>query len=179
MKKKCFAIILSALLLSSLAVSAFADPPAAPPGGFGESGGPGGQGGSGGPGGAPGCSASVEWTGVETITSASEQNNQAYTSTNADENALLIDTAEAVSITEPTVTKTGGTSASDTYSFYGINSGIMVKGGADVTIMGGTITTDAAGANGVFSYGANSGSTNAEGDGTTVIPTAPSAPGKP
>ena len=50
MKKKCFAIILSALLLSSLAVSAFADPPAAPPGGFGESGGPGGQGGSGGPG---------------------------------------------------------------------------------------------------------------------------------
>ncbi len=166
MKKKCFAIILSALLLSSLAVSAFADPPATPPGGFGESGGPGGSGG--GPGGAPGSSASVSWTGATTITSAAEQSGQTYASASADENALLIDTAEAVSIADPTVTKTGGTSASDTYSFYGINSGIMVKGGADVTITGGTVETSAEGANGVFSYGANNGSTNATGDGTTV-----------
>jgi|GEM_PF-1100908 len=163
MKKKCFAIILSALLLSSLAVSAFADPPAAPPGGFGESGGPGG-----GPGGAPGSSASVEWTGATTINSAAEQSGQTYASASADENALLIDTADAVTITNPTVTKTGGTSASDTYSFYGINSGIMVKGGADVTITGGTVETSAEGANGVFSYGANNGSTNASGDGTAV-----------
>ena len=81
---------------------------------------------------------------------------------------FLIDTAETVSIADPTVTKTGGTSASDTYSFYGVNSGIMVKGGADVTITGGTVETSAEGANGVFSYGANNGSTNATGDGTTV-----------
>ncbi len=121
----------------------------------------------------------MEWTGSTTITSAAEQSGQTYASANADENALLIDTAEAVTIADPTVTKTGGTSASDTYSFYGVNSGIMVKGGADVTITGGTVETSAEGANGVFSYGANNGSTNAEGDGTTVIPTAPSAPGKP
>jgi len=73
-----------------------------------------------------------------------------------------------VAIDNPTVTKSGGTSASDNYSFYGINSGIMVKGGGTATITGGTVTTSAAGANGVFSYGANSGSTNAAGDGTTV-----------
>ena len=164
-KHRIFAAILSALLLSTMTVSAFADPPAAPPGGFDGSGGMSGGPGGGGPGGG---SSSVSWAGATTITAATEQSDQTYNSTNADENALLIDTSEAVSITNPTVTKTGGTSASDNYSFYGINSGIMVKGGADVTITGGTITTDAAGANGVFSYGANSGSTNASGDGTTV-----------
>ena len=90
MKKKCFAIILSALLLSSLAVSAFADPPAAPPGGFGESGG---QGGSGGPGGAPGSSASVEWTGATTINSTAEQSGQ----TNASgDGTTVIPTAPSV-----------------------------------------------------------------------------------
>ena len=164
-KHRIFAAILSALLLSTMTVSAFADPPATPPGGFDGSGGMSGGPGGGGPGGG---SSSVSWAGATTITAATEQSDQTYNSTNADENALLIDTSEAVSITNPTVTKTGGTSASDNYSFYGINSGIMVKGGADVTITGGTITTDAAGANGVFSYGANSGSTNASGDGTTV-----------
>ncbi|MCR5785634.1 MAG: hypothetical protein K6G40_08355 [Eubacterium sp.] len=49
-----------------------------------------------------------------------------------------------------------------------MNSGILAKGGATLIIRNATIKTSAAGANGVFSYGANSGTTNAEGDGTTV-----------
>ncbi len=44
----------------------------------------------------------------------------------------------------------------------------MCMGGGTTSIVGGTITTSAAGANGTFSYGANSGQTNATGDGTTV-----------
>ena len=168
-RKKMLACILATLLLLSMSVSAFADPPEAPPGGFDGSGGPGGPDGQGGPGGGPGGgSTSVSWTGATTITSAAEQSDQTYASSSADENALLIDTADTVTVSNPTVTKTGGTSASDNYSFYGINSGIMAKGGASVTVTGGTVTTDAAGANGVFSYGANNGSTNAAGDGTTV-----------
>ncbi len=148
MKRKITSMLLAFLLLSALSLSALAAPPAAPPGG--------------------GSSTSVSWSGATTVTSASSQSGQTYASSSADENALLIDTTENVTITDPTVIISGGTSASDNYSFYGINSGILAKGGASVTITGGTVTTDAAGANGVFSYGANSGSTNAIGDGTTV-----------
>ncbi len=111
---------------------------------------------------------SASWSGATTVTSATTLNSGTYTSSSADENALLINTSENVTVNNPTVTKSGGTSASDQYSFYGINSGIMVKGGATVTINGGTVNTAAAGANGVFCYGANSGSTNAVGDGTTI-----------
>lgn len=114
-------------------------------------------------------SSSVTWTGATKYASAASTTGETYSSTNADENAVLIDTSEDVTLTNPTVTKSGGTSASDNYSFYGTNSAIMSKGGGKTTITGATITTDAAGANGVFSYGANNGTTNATGDGTTVV----------
>lgn len=120
-------------------------------------------------GGPGGTSASdVTWTGATEITSATSTSGKSYSSTKADQNAVLIDTSENVSLTDATVTKTGGASASDSYSFFGINSGIMCKGGGTTTINGAGITTNAAGANGVFSYGSNSGQTNAKGDGTTV-----------
>nr|MCR4922884.1 hypothetical protein [Lachnospiraceae bacterium] len=122
--------------------------------------------------GAPGggSSTSVSWSGASTITSATTESNKTYTSTSADENALLVNTSSGTKVTleNPTVEKSGGTSASDNYSFYGINSAIMCKGGGETTITGGTVNTTSAGANGIFSYGANSGSTNATVDGTTV-----------
>ncbi len=120
------------------------------------------------PGGPQPSAGNVSWSGAATITASTTEDGKTYNSSAADENALLIDTADTVIITNPTVSKTGGTSASDNYSFYGINSGVMVKGGANVTISGGTVTTDAEGANGIFSYGANNGQTNAAGDGTVV-----------
>ncbi|XME02324.1 hypothetical protein QYZ88_016885 [Lachnospiraceae bacterium C1.1] len=115
-----------------------------------------------------GSSSSPTWSGATTITSSITTNDQTYSSTTADQNALLINTDGAVTINNPTVTKSGGTSASDDYSFYGINSAVMCKGGGTTTITGGSVNTTAAGANGVFSYGANNGTTNATGDGTTV-----------
>lgn len=124
-----------------------------------------------GPGGSPpggGSSSNISWSGATTYTSSTSTSGKTYTSTSADENAVLINTTGTVKLTNPTVTKSGGTSASDNYSFYGINSAIMCKGGGTTTITGGTIKTTAAGANAVFSYGANSGQTNATGDGTTV-----------
>ena len=140
------------------------------PGGTPPSGGPGGGGndtqGGGGEGG--GSSSSVSWSGATTYTSGGSYSGQAYTSTSADENAVLISTTGTVSITNSTFEKSGGTSASDNYSFYGINSAVMCMGGGVTSISGGTVTSSAAGANGIFSYGANSGSTNATGDGTTV-----------
>ncbi|MBR3016892.1 MAG: hypothetical protein IKH57_07435 [Clostridia bacterium] len=50
-----------------------------------------------------------------------------------------------------------------------MNAALLVMGGSTTTIMGGTIESSASGANGVFSYGGNSGRNGAAGDGTTVI----------
>ncbi len=124
---------------------------------------------SGSGGGQPGgTSSSVTWTGSKTITGKTTESGKTYSSTNAGENAVLIDTSEAVTLKNSTVTKTGGTSAGDSESFYGTNSAIMCKGGGTTTITGANITTDAAGANGVFSYGGNASTNASSGDGTTV-----------
>ena len=130
-------------------------PPDAPPGGFG--GGPGGS------------SADIDYTAATEITSADTQENQSYASTAADESALLISTSGEVTVTNPTVTKTGDSDGGDNCNFYGLNAAVLVKDGATVTITGGTISSDASGANGVFCYGGNGGQNGASGDGTTLI----------
>ena len=130
------------------------------------------QGGPGGemPGGAPGSgsSADVDYAGAVEIVSADSQMGQTYASTTADESALLISTSDAVTITNPTVTKSGDSDGGDNCNFYGLNAAVLVKDGATATITGGTVTSDAEGANGVFCYGGNGGQNGASGDGTTV-----------
>ena len=130
------------------------------------------QGGPGGgmPGGAPGSgsSADVDYAGAVEIVSADSQNGQTYASTTADESALLISTSDAVTITNPTVTKSGDSDGGDNCNFYGLNAAVLVKDGATATITGGTVTSDAEGANGVFCYGGNGGQNGASGDGTTL-----------
>jgi len=109
------------------------------------------------------------YTAVTEITEAAEQADQTYTSETADESALIVNTTDAVSITNPTVTKTGDSDGGDNCNFYGLNAGVLVMGGSTTTITGGTVETSASGANGVFSYGGNGGRNGAEGDGTTVV----------
>ncbi len=136
------------------------DPPGEPP-----EGGPGGA-----PGGAPGgSSADIDYTAAVEITSKDTQTGLTYASTTADESALLISTSDEVTITNPTVTKTGDSDGGDNCNFYGLNAAVLVKDGSTTTSTGGTITSDADGANGVFSYGGNGGQNGAAGDGTTVI----------
>jgi hypothetical protein len=138
-------------------------PEGTPPGGMGQppSGGM--------PGGGPGgSSADIDYKGAVEITDADSQSNQIYAADAVDESALLISTSETVYITNPTVTKTGSSNGGDSCNFYGLNAAVLVKDGANVTITGGTITSDASGANGVFSYGGNGGHNGAEGDGTIV-----------
>ena len=126
--------------------------------------------GMGGPGGAPGAggNADIDYTGAVEITSADSRSGQTYASTTSDESALLISTSDEVTITDPTVTKTGDSDGGDNCSFYGLNAAVLVKGGSAATISGGTITSDADGANGVFCYGGNGGRNGADGDGTTL-----------
>ncbi len=131
-------------------------PPGDPPGGM-----PGG-----GPGG--GSSADIDYAGAVTITSGDSQTGQSYTSSTADESALLISTSDEVAITDPTVTKSGDSDGGDSCNFYGLNAAVLVKDGTTTTITGGTVTSDADGANGVFCYGGNGGQNGASGDGTTL-----------
>ena len=145
-------------------------PPGDPPEGNGGPGGtpPGGFGG-GMPGGGPGgSSADIDYSGAVEITSADSQSGQTYTSSTSDESALLISTSDDVSITDPTVTKSGDSDGGDNCNFYGLNAAVLVKDGTTTTITGGTITSDAEGANGVFCYGGNGGQNGADGDGTTL-----------
>ena len=115
-----------------------------------------------------GGTSSFEYAAATEITAAAEQSGETYTSESADESALMIRTADTVTIDNPTVTKTGDSSGGDSCNFYGLNAVLLVMGGADAAITGGTITSDASGANGVFCYGGNGASNGAGGDGTTV-----------
>ena len=144
-------------------------PPGAPPDGNGMPGGtpPGGFGG-GMPGGPGGSSADIDYSAAVEITSAEAQSGQTYESSASDESALLISTSEDVSITDPTVTKSGDSDGGDSCNFYGLNAAVLVKDGTAATITGGTITSDADGSNGVFCYGGNGGQNGASGDGTTL-----------
>lgn len=111
----------------------------------------------------------ITYAGATELTVEATETGKAYQSENTDENALLISTKEAVTISQPTISKTGSSNGGDNCSFYGVNAALLVKGGSTTTIKGGTISSDADGANGVFSYGGNGGHNGAQGDGTTVI----------
>ena len=131
---------------------------------------PGGAGGPGGiPGGGPDSGSDIDYSGAVEITSADSQESLTYETSAVDQSALLISTAEDVTVTNPTVVKSGSSDGGDSCNFYGLNAAVLVKDGSTATITGGTITSDADGANGVFSYGGNGGRNGAEGDGTTVI----------
>ena len=140
------------------------NPPGDPPEGS--------PGGSGGPGGAPGggsSSSDITYSGAAMISSADTQSGQNYSSSTSDESSLLVSTSDDVTITDPTVTKSGDSDGGDSCNFYGLNAAVLVKDGTTTTITGGTITSDESGANGVFCYGGNGGHNGAEGDGTTLI----------
>ena len=183
--KKILSILLVLMMLFS--VTAFAEngpggtppgdppsgemgtPPDGAPGGTPPDGAPGNGGGFGG--GTPpgGSTSSFEYAAATEITEAAEMTDQTYVSETVDESALIVNTADAVTITNPTVTKTGSSDGGDNCNFYGLNAALLVMGGSTTTITGGTIESSASGANGVFSYGGNSGRNGAAGDGTTVI----------
>ncbi len=137
-------------------------PHGAPPNGAPPNGMPGGFGG-------PERVPEVKYSAATEIISAANQSDKTYSSDTEEQSALIISTTDKVNITNPTVSKTGDSAGRDNCNFYGQNATVLVKGGTTTTITGGTITSDAAGANGVFSYGGNGGQNGADGDGTRVI----------
>lgn len=110
----------------------------------------------------------IEYASKNEIKETKTVENEEYSSSEKDENALLIDGDITVDLNNITVEKTGSSDGGDNTSFYGTNSAIIAKNGAKVSIKNSTITTDATGANGVFSYGGSATTNNSSNDGTTI-----------
>ena len=115
-----------------------------------------------------GGSSSASYSAVKEITSDENIASGEFLSSNADENAISVSGDITATLSGITVTKTGDSDGGDNTSFYGTNSAIIAKGGANLTIKNANIATDATGANGVFSYGGSATTNNSSSDGTTV-----------
>ena len=94
--------------------------------------------------------------------------NETYESNTSDQNAISVNGDIDVTINDTKIIKTGDSDGGDNTSFYGTNSAIIAKNGANLTINNATINTDATGANGVFSYGGSATTNNSTSDGTTI-----------
>ena len=107
-------------------------------------------------GGAPDGSDSGEvdqGTSANTIDKDGEVSGTTYTSDGDDENALRV-TGATATLNSVTVNKSGGASSNPgNGDFYGTNAALLATDGATVTIQDATITSNAQGGNGVFSYG--------------------------
>ena len=111
---------------------------------------------------------SVTYSSLKEIKSDEDITEGSYESTNADENTILVTGNVKANLSNITVEKTGDSDGGDSTSFYGNNSAILAKDGANLTIKNVTINTNATGANGVFSYGGSAKTNNSSSDGTTV-----------
>ena len=111
---------------------------------------------------------SAEYSAVKEITTNEDITDEKTSSTNADENVISVSGNIKSTLSGITVTKTGDSNGGDNTSFYGTNSAIIAKNGATLNIKNANITTNATGANGVFSYGGSATTNNSNSDGTTI-----------
>lgn len=118
--------------------------------------------------GMPSTNTNITYSSKNEITENKDFTNEKFTSSQSDENAMLISGDVSVSAESITVTKTGDSNGGDNTSFYGNNSAVLVKDGANVLINNSKIKTDATGANGVFSYGGSATTNNSQTDGTSI-----------
>ena len=135
--------------------------PPAMPDGSSQQGGDGQQGGGPGgqmPGGGGANTQSFDYAGSYSgvLTADGEEKSstgESIESTTADQNAALAQNGGSLSISGDTITKSGdSTSSQDNVNFYGTNAGILAVGEGSAAYVDGTsLTTDAAGSNGIFS----------------------------
>lgn len=105
--------------------------------------------------GAPGGQQGVpdSYDAANEYTGDAESDGESFVSTGTDENAVLVDSGAKVTIKNAQISRQSNDSTGgDNSSFYGIGAAILAKDGT-VNVSGSEITTDAAGAAGVFAYG--------------------------
>ena len=110
----------------------------------------------------------VEYSATKEIKESVDIEDETYDSSTKDENTLLIDGDIDVNLSNVNVTKSGDSNSGDSTSFYGNNSAILAKSGANLVLKNINVVTNADGANGVFSYGGSATTNNENSDGTKV-----------
>ena len=113
-------------------------------------------------------SSNITYSSVKTITKDKTISNKTYSSSKKDQNVILVKNKIKATLSNLKINKSGDSDGGDNTSFYGTNSGILAKDGANLTLKNLTIKTNATGANGVFSYGGSATTNNSSNDGTTV-----------
>ena len=96
----------------------------------------------------------IIYNGFKEIVSDETIENDNFSSSDEDTNTILINSGN-VNMENITITKTGNTNNSDNSSFYGVNSGLLIKDNAILNIKNSYINTDGIGANGIFSNNGN------------------------
>lgn len=131
-----------------------------------------GNGGGFGGGGFGGSGQVTQGTAQNTINTDGVYEDETYTSTGDDENALRIQDA-TVTLNAITVDKSAGSSSNtEDGDFYGMNAALLATDGAQVTISDAVISSSAQNGNGVFSYG--EGSSTMSVAGLPIYPVTPS-----
>ncbi|MBR2725907.1 hypothetical protein IKE87_01415 [Candidatus Saccharibacteria bacterium] len=115
-----------------------------------------------------GGGSALAYSAVKEISADENITDGEYSSTKTDENVISVSGNITATLSNITVNKTGDSDGGDNTSFYGTNSAVLAKGGANLTIKNANITTDATGANGVFSYGGSATTNNSSNDGTMM-----------
>jgi len=96
-------------------------------------------------------------TGVYTLNGGTaSQTNQTYNATLTDQSAVYVLNSGQLTLTNCTMIKTGDASNVNNSSQYGINAGVLAASAGQVTISGGSVTTNASCANGIFATGSGS-----------------------
>ena len=107
---------------------------------------------------------SVNYSSKKEITEDTTINEGTFESTSQDENTISVNGGVTVTLSNISGDSDGG----DNTSFYGTNSAIIAKSGANLKLKNISVKTNAAGANGVFSYGESATTNNSSSDGTTI-----------
>lgn len=115
------------------------------------------------PGGQGETASNITYTASKEISEDSTIESGEYSSTTSNENKIIATGDVDVNLSNIIVDKTGDSDGGDSSNFYGNNSAILAKNGANLTI-----TIEADGANGVFSYGGSATTNNSSSDGTTI-----------
>ena len=110
----------------------------------------------------------ISYSAVKEITESTTKTSGEYESTEKEENAIIVSGEIDVNLSDIKVDKSGDSDGGDNTSFYGTNSGIIAKDGANLTLKNITVNTNATGANGVFSYGGSATTNNTNSDGIQV-----------
>ena len=92
----------------------------------------------------------VSYKGVNTFTNTTTIKDTTYTSSNGNENALLIK-GGTLTLNNCTINKTGSSNG-DEADFYGTNAAVLAYNNSVLNITGGTINTNGGHANALFAY---------------------------